>query len=89
MQPDYQGIRAGRYSKLQRLIAIQLAVPAGLALRRDGQILQAMASDLIKAADLAAATAARRPGAFPVRQAVALTGQVLTVLGSTDAIDGG
>ncbi len=57
LQPDYEGIRTGRFVKAKRLQVVQVAVPEGL----DGTAVTALLSDaLVEAVEIAARHFERR-----------------------------
>jgi hypothetical protein len=66
----YTGMRTGRYSKTERLVGVQIAVPVELENQPPEQVLPVLADSAVEAAELAAATLAKRKNALPVRLAV-------------------
>ncbi|MBG0564028.1 hypothetical protein [Actinoplanes aureus] len=72
LQPDYAGIRTGSVSRKQRLIAVQIAVPADITSKSDEETLRLLAEYLVSGVEIARDAVARRKGMPPVMQAVTL-----------------
>lgn len=72
LEPEHSGIRTGRTSKKERLIAVQIAVPSEIRLKSEFETLQIMADYLVEGVELAQAVVARRKGMPPVLQAHSL-----------------
>lgn len=70
--PDYAGVRTGRFSKADSVIAVQVAVPTSLEDAPDEAVARSLSAYLVEAAELARGELSRRRGAPPVRQAVDL-----------------
>ncbi|MEU8295674.1 hypothetical protein AB0C04_00080 [Micromonospora sp. NPDC048909] len=68
--PDYKGLRTGTLSRRDRLIMIQVAVPADLGSREEHEVSRYLADRLVEAVELARTTVVGRKAALPVRQAV-------------------
>ena len=80
MTPEYVGIRTGRFSKAERLIQVQVAVPVTLEELSEDDALRSLSEYLLEATELAKAAVARRKGAPPINQAVRLAQQALEFL---------
>ncbi|MBM7829448.1 hypothetical protein JOE59_000153 [Agromyces cerinus] len=63
LTPDYEGIRTGTLSRRDRLIQVQVAVPADLGSLGEQEVCRHLADRLVEAVDLAKATVARRKAA--------------------------
>jgi hypothetical protein len=70
VSPDYEGLRTGTLSRRDRLIMIQVAVPADLGSREQHDVSNHLADRLVEAVELARTTVAGRKAALPVRQAL-------------------
>jgi hypothetical protein len=77
MAPDYSGIRSGRFSKPDRLIAIQIAVPVALEELSEDEATRALSRLLVEATELAGITVAQRKDAPSVSQAISVAKRVM------------
>ncbi|WP_328910280.1 hypothetical protein OG230_12595 [Streptomyces sp. NBC_00234] len=68
--PDYEGTRTGTLSRRDRLIAMQIAVPADLNTRGEREVVRYLADRHVEGVDLARTTVARRKATLAVDQAV-------------------
>jgi hypothetical protein len=73
---DYSGLRTGRYSKKERIIEVQIAVPPELLGRSEPDTLVAMVRLLREGVELARKKVESKAGALPVRQATHLVSAV-------------
>ncbi|MEV0489524.1 hypothetical protein [Streptomyces atratus] len=70
LAPDYEGTRTGTLSRRERLITMQIAVPADLGTRGEREVSRYLADRLVEAVDVARTTVARRKATLAVGQAV-------------------